>query len=386
MKNKSGEIAFLKDYFEKLGIKYVGPIEEKNVDKIVRALEHSKNTKKPNFIHIVSKTALNKNLQKVDEQRIDITNSISNVLENNPKVAIVNFIGKDNFINIKQYNERIFNGLSLEKNEFDAILGMAESGIIPVVFLDSKTIKKEYEFLNKVTSKPYSVIFMILDEKNDYSSCFDYSYLSAVANLTVIAPKNLEETIKSMEFAIRNGGACAIKMNNSEFKFDVCRKMKFGKAEILEEGENLTIVACGKMVEKAMSISKMLKENHINAEIINTRFVNPIDREMINRSIEKTGFLVTMEENYLVGGVGKNINSMLESEARILNIGYSKEALDAIQDNEEDILTEESIYNKIKNTFELNQVNTKDNISIYNNEEENDVIQFSNKGEKVGNL
>ena len=65
------------------------------------------------------------------------------------------------------------------------------------------------------------------------------------------------------------------------------------------------------MVEKAINISQMLKKDHISTEVINARFVNPIDREMINRSIEKTGFLVTMEENYLVGGVGKNINSML---------------------------------------------------------------------------
>ena len=368
LKNKSGEIAFLKDYFEKLGIKYVGPIEEKNADKIVKALEHSK---KQNYI------------QK--EEKEDVLDTISDILENNSKVAIVNFIGNDSFKDLKQYEGRIFNGLNLEKNEFDAILGMAESGIIPVVFLDSKTIKKEYEILNKMTSKPYSVIFMILDEKNDYSSCFDYSYLSAVANLTVIAPKNIEETIKTLEFAIRNGETCAIKMNSSEFNYEVCRKIKFGKAEILEEGENLTIVACGKMVEKAINISKMLKKDHISTEVINARFVNPIDREMINRSIEKTGFLVTMEENYLVGGVGKNINSMLESEVRILNIGYSKEALDVVQDNMEDILTEESIYNKIKNTFELSQDYTKDNMSIYENKE-NDVIEFSNKGEKVGNL
>lgn len=383
-KNKSGEIAFLKDYFEKLGIKYVGPIEEKNTDKIEKALEHSKNGKKPTFIHVISKETKKQNyIQK--EEKEDVLDTISDILENNSKVAIVNFIGNDSFKDLKQYEGRIFNGLNLEKNEFDAILGMAECGIIPVVFLDSKTIKKEYEILNKMTSKPYSVIFMILDEENDYSSCFDYSYLSAVANLTVIAPKNMEETIKTLEFAIKNGETCAIKMNSSEFNYEVCRKIKFGKAEILEEGENLTIVACGKMVEKAINISQMLKKDHISTEVINARFVNPIDREMINRSIEKTGFLVTMEENYLVGGVGKNINSMLESEVRILNIGYSKEALDVVQDNMEDILTEESIYNKIKNTFELNHNYTKDNMSIYENKE-NDVIEFSNKGEKVGNL
>ena len=81
-------------------------------------------------------------------------------------------------------------------------------------------------------------------------------------------------------------------------------ELKLGKAEILKEGKDITIVAIGKRVAKAMEMAEKLKQNEIDAEVINARFLKPLDKEKIKTSIEKTKNVITMEDGTEINGLG----------------------------------------------------------------------------------
>jgi transketolase len=84
-----------------------------------------------------------------------------------------------------------------------------------------------------------------------------------------------------------------------------------GKANILREGKDVTIIACGVMVSKALSAAAALSREGLNAEVINMHTIKPLDKESILKSIEKTGAVVTAEEHTVIGGLGSAVAEYL---------------------------------------------------------------------------
>ena len=100
-----------------------------------------------------------------------------------------------------------------------------------------------------------------------------------------------------------------------------------GKAEILKEGSDITILAYGKMVSRALEVANLLKKKKITAEVINVRFLKPIDKETIGNSIYKTKCVVTMEDAYLDGGLASQVKNLLLHQKNVesLFFGYPNE-------------------------------------------------------------
>ena len=124
-----------------------------------------------------------------------------------------------------------------------------------------------------------------------------------------MAPKNFEELEKMLEFSINTNKPTAIRYprgGEGKIAFNKCDDIVLGKAEVLKEGTDITIVAIGKMVERAVEISNLLDKKNINAEIINARFLKPLDEQTILKSAEKTKKVVTIEDGVLKGGLRSN--------------------------------------------------------------------------------
>ena len=114
-----------------------------------------------------------------------------------------------------------------------------------------------------------------------------------------MAPKDFEEFDKMLEYSINLNKPVAIRYprgGEGKIKFNKCEDINVGKAEIIKEGNDLTIIAIGKMVERAVEISKLLEKENINVEIINARFLKPLDKETILKSVEKTKNTITIED------------------------------------------------------------------------------------------
>ena len=126
-----------------------------------------------------------------------------------------------------------------------------------------------------------------------------------------MAPKNFEELEKMLEFSINLNKPAAIRYprgGEGKIKFNKCDEIALGKSEVIKNGENLSIIAIGKMVERAIEVSNLLEKEGINAEVINARFLKPFDKETILKSVSKTKKVITIEDGILKGGLRTNSN------------------------------------------------------------------------------
>ena len=147
----------------------------------------------------------------------------------------------------------------------------------------------------------------------------------------------------------------------------------------LEGGKDVTIVAIGNQVSKAMNIYRKLKENNIEAEVINARFLKPFDKYSIIKSIAKTKFVVTIEDNTLVGGLGSEVKEII-AEKHMANIkiktyGYPDVFVEHGTPNElEEIykLDEKSIFEYIKNSLSKKEKKAKEKLQNYVEQEKDE--------------
>lgn len=190
--------------------------------------------------------------------------------------------------------------------QFGLIGGMAASGLKPVFAVYSSFLQRGYDQLIHdiaIQNLPVTICIdragIVGNDGETHQGLFDLAFLSEIPNFTIMAPKNFEEFDKMLEFAINLEKPVAIRYprgGDSNVKFDECEEINLGKAEIIKEGKDLSIIAIGKMVERAVEVSQMLKNENINAEIINARFLKPLDKETIINSVRKTKKVITIED------------------------------------------------------------------------------------------
>lgn len=163
-----------------------------------------------------------------------------------------------------------------------------------------------------------------------HQGLFDLAFLSTIPNFVIMAPKDFKELEEMLEFGINLNKPVAIRYPRGEEgkeKFEKCDDISLGKAEIIKEGNDLTIVAIGKMVEKAIQISKLLKQKNVDSEIINARFLKPVDKDTIIKSIEKTKNVITLEDGTIKGGLGSTIIELISNynlkNTKIKTFGYN---------------------------------------------------------------
>ena len=148
---------------------------------------------------------------------------------------------------------------------------------------------------------------------------FDLSYLRAVPNLVIMAPKDENELQHMLKTAVDHDGPVAVRYPRGEgfgVKLDdELRSLEIGKGELLRPGKDLLIVGIGCTVKSAMEAAERLDSEGIEAAVINARFVKPLDNELILTWAKKTGMVITVEENMLQGGFGSAVLEMFEEES-----------------------------------------------------------------------
>ena len=144
------------------------------------------------------------------------------------------------------------------------------------------------------------------------------AFFRLVPNLTIMAPKDFKEFEDMLESAVNLKRPVVIRYprggEDTKIKFQKHDKIKLGRAEILKEGKDISIIAIGKTVARAMEVSNMLEKNKISAEVINTRFLKPLDKEIIKNSINKTKFVITIEDGTIINGLGTAIKELIVNE------------------------------------------------------------------------
>ena len=165
-----------------------------------------------------------------------------------------------------------------------------------------------------------------------HQGLLDMASFSIVPNMTIMAPKDFKDLEQMIDFAVNFNGPILIRYprgGEGKVKFKCNEKIVLGESELLKEGSDVTIIAIGKMVEKAVEVADEFSKIGVNAEIINARFLKPFDENKIIESIEKTKNVITIEDGLIKGGLATTVNELIAKngiiDVNIKNCGYDDE-------------------------------------------------------------
>lgn len=344
-------------YFEDIGFTYLGPVDGHDIKKLEDILERSKKINGPVLIHVVTKKGKG---YKLAEENPDKFHGISaydketgevKKSKNYSKVfgeKLVKMASEDKRIvavtaamrdgtGLKEFSEkfpdRFFDVGIAEQHALGLIAGMARAGLKPVLPIYSSFLQRGYDQIIHdiaLSGIPVTVCIdragIVGNDGETHQGIFDLSFLSSIPNIVIMAPKNFEELDKMLEFGVNLDKPVFIRYprGGENFSFESTEDIELGKAEIVQEGTDLSIIAIGNMVGRAEEVASLLPEKSV--EIINARFLKPLDEESILNSIRKTGNCITIEDNLLKGGLGsavvEAVNKSDIQDVKIKSFGY----------------------------------------------------------------
>lgn len=141
----------------------------------------------------------------------------------------------------------------------------------------------------------------------------DISLMRSLPNMKVLVPADYESACAALRLAAETPGPVYIRMGRASVPnfYDQGVKLEFGKSQILKEGNDVTIVACGVEVNEALIAAHVLSEQGISAEVIDAYSIKPFDQETLLASARKTGRVVVAEEHSIYGGLGSTVTEIL---------------------------------------------------------------------------
>lgn len=329
--------------FENMGLTYLGPVDGHDMRQLGKVLQEAKRKQGPVLIHVLTEKGrgyepamrhparfhgaapyeIETGLPKSNGNP-SYTDIFSTVMrkfgDREPDVvavsaAMVPGTGLKRFGNM--FPERLFDVGIAEEHAVTFAAGLALGGLRPVVAIYSSFLQRAVDqILHDVCMQNLPVVFavdragLVGSDGETHHGCFDLSYLSMMPNMTVMAPKNKWELSDMLKFAIRQKSPVAIRYPRGEAYIgleDYRAPIEMGKAEILEKGKEIAILAVGNMVRTAVQVTENLRNCGYEPTLINMRFVKPLDMDLLEILREDHSLIVTMEENVKSGGFGEQV-------------------------------------------------------------------------------
>ncbi|MGC9964083.1 MAG: 1-deoxy-D-xylulose-5-phosphate synthase [Syntrophobacteraceae bacterium] len=338
--------------FQALEFQYIGPINGHRIDRLIETFQIARNVDGPVLIHVLTKKGKGYGPAEKDPTSFhgvgafDIATGKSansgglsytkvfgkammKLAEANPKLigitaAMLQGTGLECFA--KTYANRFFDVGIAEQHAVTFAAGLATEGFRPVVAVYSTFFQRAYDqILHDVCLQNLPVVLamdrsgIVGEDGPTHHGVFDLSYLRSMPNMVVMAPKDENELQHMLKTAVDYDGPAAVRYPRGNVVGvgldSELRRLEIGKAELLRPGKDLVIIAIGSTVQNAMEAAVRLDSEGIDAAVINARFVKPLDRELIMTLAQKTGRVITVEENVLQGGFGSAVLEMFEEES-----------------------------------------------------------------------
>lgn len=218
----------------------------------------------------------------------------------------------------KVYPDRFFDCGIAEGNMMSVAAGLAAAGKIP--FASTFAIfgaGRAYEQIRNSICYPKLNVKIALthagltvgEDGATHQMLEDLALMRVLPNMTVIVPADAEETKAAVKWAASYQGPVYIRMGRAKCDDVTTENTPFvpGKATVLRKGYDITIIACGIMVSKALQAADILKGAGITARVINMSSIKPIDEDVIIKAASDTGAIVTAEEHQVQGGLGSAV-------------------------------------------------------------------------------
>lgn len=237
----------------------------------------------------------------------------------------------------EKFPNRYFDVGIAEEHAVTLAAGMAAAGKRPVAAIYSTFAQRAYDqLLHDVCLQNLPVTLcldragLVGDDGPTHHGVFDLSYLRMMPNMTVMAPKDENELRRMLITALSLDGPAALRYPRGTAAgvplTDDVQPIPLGKGEILREGGDVCFLAVGSMTANALQAAELLAADGIAAEVVNMRFVKPLDRELLIEAAGHAKLLVTVEENVLAGGFGSAVLECLADAGRtvpLLRLGIS---------------------------------------------------------------
>lgn len=237
----------------------------------------------------------------------------------------------------ERFPKRFFDVGIAEEHAVTFAAGLATEGVRPVVAIYSTFLQRSLDqIIHDVCLQNLPVTFaidrggVVGDDGPTHHGVFDLSYLRFIPNMVLMAPKDEEELRHMLFTAIIHDGPAAVRYpRGSGEGVELTTEMAplpIGKGELLKEGTDILLLPIGNRVYAALEASQGLEKVGISAAVINPRFIKPLDKELIMEWTEKTGRVITIEDNARQGGFGTSILELLSRRnspaISCKNLGY----------------------------------------------------------------
>lgn len=218
--------------------------------------------------------------------------------------------------------ERFFNMGIAESDMVSTAAGLAAVGKIPfvntfTVFLTTLGLIAArgqvcYGNLNVKFGGAYCGMSDALDGASHHA-LEDISAMRALPNMRVLVPSDAESTRALTKWAAANDGPVYLRLSRDVYPdlYPEGTKFEVGRGAIVRGGSDVTVIACGLMVHKAMEAAEQLKARGVSVRVVDMYSIKPIDRELILKCAAETGAIVTAEEHNIYGGLGSAVSEVL---------------------------------------------------------------------------
>lgn len=357
--------------FEDMGITYVGPFDGHDVKKLVNILNEAKKIDHPVLIHVLTKKGkgyryaennpskfhgiapfeVKTGELKSKKSGLTYTDVFANTLvklaDEDKKImaitaAMPDGTGLSRFK--KKYPDRCMDVGIAEEHAVTFAAGMATTGLKPFFAVYSSFLQRSYDqIIHDVCIPGLPVKFMVDraglvgKDGETHQGIFDISYLLGIPNMTVISPSNAKELELAVAYAASYNAPITVRYSRgyaSNLYSEDVTPFEYGKSNILKPGEKIAIINVGNIIDECKECVDLLVEDGHNPELINARFLKPLDKDMLLKVAGEFDYVITVEEGVVNGGYGEAVlkyfndlrnDGKINNNFKVLNIGIEDE-------------------------------------------------------------
>ncbi len=350
--------------WEQLGFTYLGPIDGHDLHLLQETLQQAKSFDGPTVVHVVTRKG--KGYDPAEEDAVSFHGVAPNgskksaaptytkvfgdtlvrLARDNPHLVAITAAMPDGTGLVpfsREFPSRFFDVGIAEEHAVTFAAGLARRGIKPVVAIYSTFMQRAFDqVIHDVCMQRLPVVFaidragIVGDDGRTHQGAFDMAFMRQVPEMVVMAPKDENELQHMLATAIQHEGPISVRYPRGSgvgVPLDPAPvALPIGRAELLRQGNDITLLAIGTAVYPAMAAAELLAQQGVYAAVVNARFVKPLDEDMINALARRTSRVVTIEEGALPGGFGSAVAELLAdsklSDTALLRLGLPDDFVD----------------------------------------------------------
>lgn len=333
-------------YFEEIGLRYVGPVDGHNIEDLEDLFKKVKELDGPTLIHVLTKKGKG---YKPAEEHPENYHGVSafDIKTGKPLKAKSKDYSKafgDKLVSLANKNKKIVaisaampcgTGLSTFREKFPKrffdvgiaeqhaltfAAGLAKDGLIPFVSIYSSFYQRAYDqIIHDICTQNLPVIMcvdragIVGSDGETHQGLYDMAFFRLIPNLVIMAPKDFKELELMMGYAIELKKPVVIRYprGGEGIAFKKHKKIEKGKAEVIATGNDYSIISVGKTVSDGYKLHEELLKKDITSDLINVRFIKPLDKKNILKSIRKTKRVIVIEDGTIIGGLSSAIKELI---------------------------------------------------------------------------